>query len=82
MDLLLQRWAGSEVKYWCNDESELIQRSKTQGSKYAVSVCTEFSDFNPWWSLNSIGNCTKNLQEIPFNVSGNYLICIKVISDC
>ena len=56
----------TEVKYWCAAKDSLIQRSETKGSKYGYVFCKGYHD-DAWWDPSVIGNCTTNLEEIPWN---------------
>ena len=44
----------------------LIQRSESKGSKYGYVFCKGYHD-DAWWDPSVIGNCTTNLEEIPWN---------------
>lgn len=57
---------NTEVKYWCAAKDSLIQRSETKGSKYGYVFCKGYHD-DAWWDPSVIGNCTTNLEEIPWN---------------
>ena len=73
MNLILQTWIDTEVKYWCASKDELIQRSETKGSKYAYVFCIGYHD-DAWWDPMDIGNCTKDLEEIPWNETGKIYV--------
>ena len=59
----------TEVKYWCAAKDSLIQRSETKGSKFGYVFCKGYND-DAWWDPLEVGNCTTNLEEIPWNETG------------
>ena len=59
----------TEVKYSCAAKDSLIQRSETKGSKFGYVFCKGYND-DAWWDPLEVGNCTTNLEEIPWNETG------------
>jgi hypothetical protein len=57
--------------YWCKDKSQLVQRTETQGSKYAASVCKSFGMVvQASWEPEVQPVCLGGLIEVPMNFSG------------